>query len=149
VTPAPAQSASDAPAPGASAESSPPAKSRSKPREPRGDRRRERDDDRAGGIPLDGGEPPAGSAAPTAGPDEGDTLGEQPFGALGTAAGWVGRNLDKTGFPLLLILLVAGYMAVQNRLDRRDPKLALAPVHADRDLKFLPPPRRVAPRSTF
>jgi hypothetical protein len=53
----------------------------------------------------------------------------------------VGRNLDKTGFPLLLVLLVAGYMAVQNRLDRRDPKLALAPVHADKDLEFLPPPR--------
>lgn len=31
-------------------------------------------------------------------------------------------------FPVLLLALVLGFLAVQNRLDRRDPKLAKAPV---------------------
>ncbi len=137
-----ATSSGDAPAAESDPASSPPARRRSPPREPKDDRRRERRDaDHGGGIPINDGQPPAGPT-PTDSPEEGESLGDQLFGALGDAAGWIGRNLDKTGFPLLLILLVAGYMAVQNRLDRRDPKLALAPVHADRDLEFLPPPRR-------
>jgi hypothetical protein len=36
-------------------------------------------------------------------------------------------------------MLVLGFLALQNRIDRSDPKLALAPVHADPDLEFLPP----------
>ena len=38
------------------------------------------------------------------------------------------------GFPLLLALLVAAYLMVQYWLDRKDPKLAMAPVHAKHDL---------------
>jgi hypothetical protein len=41
---------------------------------------------------------------------------------------WLARTL---AFPLLLIVLVFAFMLVQNRIDRRDPKLALAPVGAD------------------
>jgi hypothetical protein len=41
---------------------------------------------------------------------------------------WLARTL---AFPLLLLVLVFGFMLVQNRIDRRDPKLALAPVGAD------------------
>ncbi|HYN35438.1 MAG TPA: hypothetical protein VEV82_00520 [Actinomycetota bacterium] len=37
-------------------------------------------------------------------------------------------------FPLILALLVLFYLAIQYWLDRKDPKLAVAPVHAKHDL---------------
>jgi hypothetical protein len=37
-------------------------------------------------------------------------------------------------FPMLLTLLVVGFLFAQNRIDRSDPKLALAPVESDHDL---------------
>ncbi|HTW19170.1 MAG TPA: Ig-like domain-containing protein, partial [Mycobacteriales bacterium] len=47
-----------------------------------------------------------------------------------------------TGFPLLLIAVVLVFLVVQNRIDRRDPKLALASVAADDTVEFQPPPSR-------
>jgi len=41
---------------------------------------------------------------------------------------WIARTL---AFPVVLILLVIGFVFVQHRIDRKDPKLALAPVSAD------------------
>jgi hypothetical protein len=41
-------------------------------------------------------------------------------------------------FPLLLLLLIAGFLIAQHRIDRKDPKLALAPVHRELDLAFEP-----------
>jgi hypothetical protein len=41
---------------------------------------------------------------------------------------------QQAAFPLLLTMLVAGFLMVQNRIDRSDPKLALAPVDSDHDL---------------
>jgi hypothetical protein len=38
-------------------------------------------------------------------------------------------------FPLALALLVAGFLLVQGRLDRRDPKLTLAPLDSKHDLQ--------------
>jgi len=35
---------------------------------------------------------------------------------------------EKTTIPVLLVLIVIGFVAVQNRIDRRDPKLAQAPL---------------------
>lgn len=52
----------------------------------------------------------------------------------------VTEHPDKSVFPASLIFLVLGFLGVQNRIDRSDPKLALAPVHADPDLEFPPPP---------
>ena len=49
-------------------------------------------------------------------------------------------NPDKSVFPFSLLLLVAGFLGIQNRLDRGDPKLALAPTFADPALEFRPPP---------
>jgi hypothetical protein len=49
-------------------------------------------------------------------------LGSLPSGA------WLARTL---AFPMFLIMLVIGFVLVQDRIDRRDPKLALAPVGAD------------------
>ncbi len=42
----------------------------------------------------------------------------------------------RPGFPALWLLLVIAFLAVQNRIDRRDPKLALAPVFADPHMVF-------------
>jgi hypothetical protein len=52
-----------------------------------------------------------------------------------------------TGFPLLLLIVVAGFLLMQNRIDRRDPKLALASVAADDTVEFQRPPSRRAPRT--
>jgi hypothetical protein len=49
-----------------------------------------------------------------------------------------------TGFPLLLLFVVLMFLVMQNRIDRRDPKLALASVAADDTVEFLPPPSRGA-----
>ena len=38
------------------------------------------------------------------------------------------------------MFLAVGFVVAQDRIDRRDPKLRLAPVFADPDLEFLPPP---------
>jgi hypothetical protein len=41
-----------------------------------------------------------------------------------------------SGFPLLLFLLVLLFLLIQDRLDRKDPKLAAAPLYADPDQSF-------------
>jgi hypothetical protein len=46
----------------------------------------------------------------------------------------------RSPFPLALVLMALIYLAVQDRIDRRDPKLALAAVYADPDLPFLDAP---------
>ena len=61
----------------------------------------------------------------------------------------------KMAFPLLLMLLVGGYLVLQSRVDAKDPKLIAAPVGPDQEyLSFsrappLPPrsPRRAGPTS--
>jgi hypothetical protein len=42
----------------------------------------------------------------------------------------------RSAFPSALMVLVGAFLALQNRIDRRDPKLALAPVHPTPDLPF-------------
>jgi hypothetical protein len=48
--------------------------------------------------------------------------------------------VQRTAFPLILLIVAALFLLVQDRIDRRDPKLAHAPLHARPDLPFLPPP---------
>jgi hypothetical protein len=48
--------------------------------------------------------------------------------------------VQRTAFPLILLILGGLFLLIQNRIDRRDPKLARAPLHAQPDLPFLPPP---------
>ena len=42
--------------------------------------------------------------------------------------------IEKAAFPIALMLMVGAFLMVQNRIDRKDPKLALAPVDPERDL---------------
>jgi hypothetical protein len=77
---------------------------------------------------------------PAAPESSGDDEGGSPvLKALGRAVKAVARNADKSVFPGLLAALVMCFFAVQNRIDRNDPKLGLAPVFADPDLEFRPP----------
>jgi hypothetical protein len=46
---------------------------------------------------------------------------------------------QRGAFPLVLLIIAGLFLLIQNRLDRRDPKLAHAPLHAQPDLPFLPP----------
>jgi hypothetical protein len=59
---------------------------------------------------------------------------------LGAAAKVIVANADKSVFPSSLLLVVGLFLLVQKRIDRGDPKLALAPAFADPDLEFRPPP---------
>ena len=60
--------------------------------------------------------------------------------SVAKAARVVAKNADKAVFPGFLIFIVAGFLSIQGRIDRNDPKLALAPTYADPDLDFGPPP---------
>lgn len=42
----------------------------------------------------------------------------------------------RSAFPSGLLMLVVAFLTLQNRIDRRDPKLALAPVYPTPDLPF-------------
>jgi hypothetical protein len=44
------------------------------------------------------------------------------------------RTANRFSFPLGLTLMVIAFLAVQGRIDRRDPKLRLAPVDSKHDL---------------
>ena len=54
----------------------------------------------------------------------------------------IGKTLaqvaQKPTIPLVLLAVVVGFLLMQNRIDRRDPKLASAPVGAEPELEFGP-----------
>jgi hypothetical protein len=51
-----------------------------------------------------------------------------------------GETIRRPQLPIVLLLIVGLFLLVQNRIDRRDPKLAGAPVDADPELEFRPTP---------
>lgn len=46
------------------------------------------------------------------------------------------RSLDRPQIPLLILVLIVLFLLIQNRIDRRDPKLAQAPLGAEPTLAF-------------
>jgi hypothetical protein len=50
----------------------------------------------------------------------------------------LGQTITKPQLPLALFVIVLLFLLVQNRIDRRDPKLAAAPVSAEPELTFGP-----------
>jgi hypothetical protein len=56
----------------------------------------------------------------------------------------IGTTITKPQLPLALFVIVVLFLLVQNRIDRRDPKLAAAPVAAEPELEFGPRVRFVA-----
>jgi hypothetical protein len=61
----------------------------------------------------------------------GEAVPPSPQGLLGPLAGAAADLAKRLAFPLALIVLVFGFVTVQNRLDRKDPKLALAAATPD------------------
>jgi hypothetical protein len=47
-------------------------------------------------------------------------------------------TITRPQLPLALLFVVVLFLLVQNRIDRRDPKLAAAPVTAEPELSFGP-----------
>lgn len=45
----------------------------------------------------------------------------------------VGEVLSKVAFPIALLVLVGAFLVIQGRVDRSDPKLALAPVDVEQE----------------
>jgi hypothetical protein len=74
------------------------------------------------------------TGASTQAPASSRTVGERTthgpslFGRIGGAAAEAAKQV---AFPLALALVVVAFLMVQNRLDRRDPKLASAPIAPD------------------
>ena len=80
----------------------------------------------------DGGSRQARVTSPrTATPVTSPVVEESVIAQIGRVAG---EAIEKAAFPIALMLLVGGFLMVQNRIDRKDPKLALAPVDSERDL---------------
>ncbi|MEA2705028.1 MAG: large repetitive protein, partial [Actinomycetota bacterium] len=65
-----------------------------------------------------------------------------PAGIVEAAGRVVTEASRGAAFPLLLVALVILFLAIQDQIDRRDPKLSDAPVHAGEELEFGPPPSR-------
>jgi hypothetical protein len=82
-----------------------------------------------GSSGLFGDSPSPVSGTPLQGPASSGSTGSVSLverirrGAVGT--------VKELGFPLVLALIVIMFLMIQDRLDRRDPKLALAPITPD------------------
>jgi hypothetical protein len=88
--------------------------------------------------------PPVKPTSPPAGGERDRGVVHKVAGALGKAATEIAQAAapaaKRAAFPLLLVALLLLFLALQNRLDSRDPKLAHAPVHRTPDLAFEPHP---------
>lgn len=111
-------------------------------------------------APMRGGDVPAGGSVGTAGQSQPDRA-SRPGGLRGAVAA-VGRILGRTGeigldigvrtarhggFPLASLAAMTIFLLAQDRIDRRDPKLALAPVSREPYLRFDDPDVRPGDRS--
>jgi hypothetical protein len=68
------------------------------------------------------------------------TVSDRGSGLVDAISELVAPVVQRTAFPLILLIVAGLFLLVQDRIDRRDPKLAHAPLHARPDLPFLPPP---------
>lgn len=84
----------------------------------------------------------AGLAAPSSSPGSGPTA------RLRAASGWLAQQLKQlaldtrlvaqaTAFTFLLLPFIVLFLLIQRRIDRNDPKLALAPAYSDPELPFV------------
>lgn len=59
---------------------------------------------------------------------------ERPSSRIAQLARLAAEAAKTFAFPLLLAILVIVFLLVQHWIDRKDPKLAMAPVHSNHDL---------------
>jgi autotransporter-associated beta strand protein len=83
------------------------------------------------GPPRAGGSPPGpAGTAPTA------PANLQPASQNPSPLARAAQVAGEAAFPLILLVLMLLFIAVQNEIDRRDPKLKASPLLADPDLEF-------------
>ncbi|HSH62448.1 MAG TPA: Ig-like domain-containing protein, partial [Acidimicrobiales bacterium] len=85
--------------------------------------------------------PPAAVASPqtqTQPPRTPRRPSDQPPDSGTTALEILAEVAGKTAFPIILVLIVVMFLAIQDRIDRNDPKLAHAPVRSE-PLDFIDP----------
>ncbi|MDQ3981270.1 MAG: hypothetical protein M3271_01160 [Actinomycetota bacterium] len=77
-----------------------------------------------------------GNAAAVSADDVGHAFGlRDPLGgSLGELARTAGKAVQEFAFPLTLAIAVLLFLLFQGELDRRDPKLAFAPVDSTKDM---------------
>lgn len=80
------------------------------------------------------GAPPEGT--PSGGAEAGDGADEPEEDEPGSLFNGGGGFGERAPFPLALMAILAGFLAVQAWVDRRDPKLAAAPFDTEPDLVF-------------
>lgn len=126
TTPAPGDAKAEPPAEAADPAADPKKHAKARGGDPAGDRVRPD----AGGR----GDAPGSSGSKNKGSDS--SVAEQLRRALAAIAATAAEGAKRAAFPMLLLVLMALFVLAQHRLDSRDPKLALAPVHAEPDLPF-------------
>ena len=92
--------------------------------------------------------PPADQPSGGAGTDDAHGSGgwwRSATHALGTLAAGTARH---AAIPLTGLLIMLIFLAVQDNIDRRDPKLALAPLYRERFLRFDGSPEDPGPAGT-
>ena len=78
------------------------------------------------------------ASGPKARTQPGAETGPQP--STFVLAGRLAKEVsEKAAFPIALLVVVGIFLMIQDRIDRKDPKLALAPVYAEPDLYFPSP----------
>lgn len=82
------------------------------------------------GVPTTGASSPVAGSAPS--------VRALPGQVGGSFARRATDLVSRPALPLALLLVVVLFLLVQNRIDRRDPKLAAAPVDGDPELAFGP-----------
>jgi hypothetical protein len=85
--------------------------------------------------------PPLPAPTPARLPEPSQPLAE----LLPNAVRVIQTAAERGTIPVALILLVAIFLAVQDRIDRRDPKLALAPLRDEPEYLEFNDPRGAAP----
>ncbi|MDQ1687196.1 MAG: large repetitive protein [Frankiaceae bacterium] len=85
--------------------------------------------------PSGGGPKPPAAHSPV--PHGGSIIPPDPINRVPELLGRAAvRSLDRPQVPVILLILVILFLLVQNRIDRRDPKLANAPLGAEPTLGF-------------
>ena len=96
-------------------------------------------------LPVTGPQPEPHASGPDgppgakqrSGPNRG-SLAQTVAEVLGTVVEVAVTVAGKTAFPAVLLVIVAMFLAVQDRIDKKDPKLALAPIRSE-PLDFIDP----------
>ena len=95
--------------------------------------------ERDGAVPWDDSEPPRQLVDLTGGgglasPERDDARPSVLAATISKLARTAGEAVKTFAFPLSLTILVLIFLLIQGEIDRRDPKLAFAPIDSSKDM---------------